>query len=174
MILQMNVSLQSIDFFLAILFIILGLIMTFYGRKLVKVVSFIVGGIIGAILIYQYVVPWLEIGEPFSYIMSLLGFIIAGVLAIALIQLLGAMIVGYLAYRFVYPYFHDWVISLVIAVVVFAVVLILFNKLLSIGTAILGALLVTYSINLIIPLTPIISLIIVIVLAIVGAYYQLR
>lgn len=174
MILQLNVNLQSIDIFLAILFIILGLIIIFYGRKLVKIVSFIVGGIIGAILIHEYVIPWLKISEPFSYILSLLGFIVSGVLAVALIHLLGSMIAGYLAYRFVYPYFQDWAIPLMIAVVTFAIVLVLFNKLLSIGTAVLGALLVAYSINIIIPLGPIIFIIIVVVLAVAGAYYQLR
>lgn len=174
MILQLNVSLQSVDTFLAIVFLILGVVLVFYGRKLVKILTFIIGGIVGAILIYEYVVPWLNIGEPFNYVLSLLGFVISGVLAIALIHLLGSIIAGYLVYRFVYPYFQDWSIPLLIAVIAFAIVLVLFNKLLSIGTAVLGALLVSYAINIIISLGPIVSLIIVIVLAIVGSYYQLR
>jgi len=174
MILQLNVNLQSIDSLLAIIFLILGLILVFYGRKLVKIVTFIVGGIVGAILIYEYIIPWLKISEPFNYIIALLGFIISGVLAIALIHLLGAAIAGYLAYRFVNPYFQDWMLPLIIAVIAFVVVLILFNKLLSIGTAILGAILVSYSINIFISLGITVSFIIIIVLAIVGAYYQLK
>ena len=174
MILQLNVNLQSIDSLLAIVFIILGLILVFYGRKLVKIVTFIVGGIVGAILIYEYIIPWLKISEPFNYIIALLGFIISGVLAITLIHLLGAVIAGYLAYRFVNPYFQDWMLPLVIAVIAFVVVLILFNKLLSIGTAVLGAILVSYSINIFISLGITVSFIIIIVLAIAGAYYQLK
>jgi hypothetical protein len=174
MVLQLNVNLQSTDFLLAIVFLILGLILVFYGRRLVKIITFIVGGIVGAILIYEYIIPWLKISEPFNYIIALLGFIISGVLAIALIHLLGAVIAGYLAYRFVNPYFQDWAPPLIIAVIAFAVVLILFNKLLSVGTAVLGAILVSYSINIFIPLEMTIFLIIIIVLAIAGAYYQLK
>ncbi|MCL7384055.1 MAG: hypothetical protein LZ167_02975 [Thaumarchaeota archaeon] len=174
MILQLNVNLQSIESLPAIIFLILGLILVFYGRKLVKIITFIVGGIIGAILIYEYIIPWLKISEPFNYIVAFLGFIISGVLAIALIHLLGAVIAGYLTYRFVNPYFQDWMPPLIIAVIVFAVVLVLFNKLLSIGTAVLGAILVSYSINIFISLGTIASLIIIIVLAIAGAYYQLK
>jgi len=174
MILQLNVNLQSIDSLLAIIFLILGLILVFYGRKLVKIVTFIVGGIVGAISIYEYIIPWLKISEPFNYIIALLGFIISGVLAVALIHLLGAVIAGYLAYRFVNPYFQDWMLPLIIAVIAFVVVLILFNKLLSIGTAVLGGILVSYSINIFISLGIIVSFIIIIVLAIAGAYYQLK
>jgi uncharacterized protein (DUF697 family) len=48
MVLQLNVNLQSTDFLLAIVFLILGLILVFYGRRLVKIITFIVGGIVGA------------------------------------------------------------------------------------------------------------------------------
>ena len=174
MILQLNVNLQSIESVLAIIFLIMGLVLVFYGRKLVKIITFIVGGIVGAILIYEYVVPWLNISEPFTYILALLGFIISGVLAIAIVHLLGAVIAGYLAYRLINPYFQDWILSLLIAIIAFAIVLVLFNKLLSIGTAVLGAILVSHSINIFIPLGIIISLIIVVVLAVAGAYYQLK
>ncbi len=174
MILQLNVNLQSIDSILAIIFLIMGLVLVFYGRKLVKIITFIVGGIVGAILIYEYVIPWLNISAPFNYILALLGFIISGVLAIAIVHLLGAVIAGYLAYRLINPYFQDWILPLLIAIIAFAIVLVLFNKLLSIGTAVLGAILVSYSINIFIPLGMVISLIIVVVLAVAGAYYQLK
>lgn len=174
MILQLNVNLQSIESILAIIFLIMGLVLVFYGRKLVKIITFIVGGIVGAILIYEYLIPWLNISEPLNYILALLGFIISGVLAIAIVHLLGAVIAGYLAYRLINPYFQDWILPLLLAIIAFAIVLVLFNKLLSIGTALLGAILVSYSINIFIPLGMIISLIIVVVLAVAGAYYQLK
>lgn len=174
MILQLNINFQSIDSFIALIFLVLSLVLIFYGRKMVKIITFIVGGIIGAFLIYEYLVPWLRIGEPFNYIIALLGFIVSGVLAIGLIQLLGGMIAGYLSYRFVYPYFQDWMPSLIVAVIVFAIVLVLFNKLLSIGTAILGALLFSHALSNFIPLDATVFLIVTIILAIIGAYYQFR
>lgn len=174
MILNLGKSLGFIDSLSGIIFLVLGLLLVFYGRKIVKMVTFIVGGIVGAYIFYQLIVPRLEIGEPYIYIIPLIGFIISGILTILLMYFLGGLIGGYFTYSFLRPYFQDWTIPLIISIIVFVIVFILFNKVLSIGTAILGAMLVSHSINIFIPQNPILSIIIIIFLSAVGAYYQLK
>lgn len=155
-----------------IVLIVLGLLLLFIGRKLVKVLTFLAGGIIGGLLAYQYSLP--HFGVPTAYLIGVVGFVIVGLIAYALLYLAAGIAAGALTYFLTKPLFPDILIPIVLAVIAFAVVLILFNKILSVGTAIFGAIIVATGIGRLFPLNPLATLIIVVVLAALGSYVQLR
>lgn len=155
-----------------LILVILGLLLVFMGRRLVKVLTFLTGGLVGALLTYHYSLP--VVGVPLAYVIGIIGFIIVGLIAYALLYVAAGIVAGFLIYLFMKPLFVDILIPIVLAIVVFAVVIILFNKILSIGTAIFGAIVVSYEINQLTPLHPYISLAIVVLLTILGSYVQLK
>ena len=166
---MLNTLIMSVS---GLILIILGLLLVFVGRKLVKVLTFLTGGLAGALLAYHYSLP--AVGVPLAYVIGVIGFIIVGLIAYALLYVAAGIVAGVLVYLFARPFFGGILIPIVLAIVAFAVVIILFNKILSIGTAILGAIVVSYGINQLTPLHPYISLAIAVLLAILGSYVQLK
>lgn len=166
---MLNALIMSIS---GLILIILGLLLVFIGRKLVKILTFLTGGLAGALLAYHYSLP--TVGVPLAYVIGIIGFIIVGLIAYALLYVAAGIVAGFLVYLFTRPLFGDILIPIILAVIAFAAVIILFNKILSIGTAILGAIVVSFGINQLIPLHSYISLAIVVLLSILGSYVQLK
>ena len=117
----------------------LSLVLIFAGKTLVKVVAFVVvgfaGAAFGANLAAQYLAPSWEI------VGMLLGFVIGGMLGVALIALGIGFAVGYAAYQFALDFALGQTAALVAGVVFFVVGLALSNKILKVGTAVVGGLL---------------------------------
>ncbi len=117
----------------------LSLVLIFAGRTLVKVVAFVVVGIAGAAfggtLATQYLAPsWQLVG-------MILGFVVGGLLGVALIALGIGFAVGYASYVFALDFALGPTVALISGVVFFIVGLALSGRILTVGTAIVGGLL---------------------------------
>jgi len=155
-----------------IVLVVLGLLLVFVGRKLVKVLTFLAGGIIGALLAYTYSLP--HFGVPVAYAIAAAGFIVLGIIAYLLLYVAAGIAAGILVYLFTNPIFDGVLIPIILAIIAFAVVIILFNKILSVGTAVLGAIIVAAGINRLTPLNLFLTVAIIVVLAALGSYVQLK
>ncbi|MEM0452659.1 MAG: hypothetical protein QW048_07070 [Nitrososphaerota archaeon] len=169
--LQLNFELAPIN---GILLILLGLLLTFLGRKFIKIIVFILGGLLGAFLTYQFILPRLSLGEPMNIILPIIAFVGFGLLSLLLMGIVVGFIAGYSVYTFSLSYFENWIYSLILAVIVFIIIAAFFNKILSIVTAVTGGLVTATGIQMIIPLNSFLYLVIVVVLSVLGAYYQLK
>ncbi len=117
----------------------LSLVLIFAGKTLVKVVAFFVVGIAGAAfggtLAAQYLAPsWQVVG-------MILGFVIGGMLGVALIALGIGVALGYAAYVVALDLAFGPTAALIAGVVFFIVGLALSGKILTVGTALVGGLL---------------------------------
>lgn len=163
----------SVNLVGGLLLIVFGLVMAFYGRKIAKIITFLVGGVVGALFTYTYIAPRMALEPPLNYVAAFAAFIVVGLLAIVLLYLSAGIAAGAATYLFTKPLFSGWT-PIILAAIAFAVVLILFNKVLSVGTAILGGIIVAYGANVLLPLIPPLPLIIAAVVAVIGSYYQLK
>ena len=77
---MLNTLIMSVS---GLILIILGLLLVFVGRKLVKVLTFLTGGLAGALLAYHYSLP--AVGVPLAYVIGVIGFIIVGLIAFLLV-----------------------------------------------------------------------------------------
>ena len=124
-----------------LLFVLLGvsLVLIFAGRTLVKVVAFLAVGLVGAALggtlWVQYLTPQLDI------IGVLLGFVIGGLLGVALLPLGVGLALGYAAYVIALSFALGATGALIAGVALFVVGAILSNKILGVATALVGGLL---------------------------------
>lgn len=137
-----------------LILLIVGLALTFYGRRVLKTIAFIIGAVIGASLAYVIAV---EIGPRVEEYLSLqlciiiavvLGAIIGGYLGMAFLKGMIAMFMGFIGYSIATLIFTDEsFIPIVIGIVVFVIIWLLIDKFLSIITAIFGAWLVGIAIS---------------------------
>jgi len=111
---------------LGLILIILGLVMAFLGRKIIKITTFILGGLIGAALAYNYFLP--RFGLPITYIITIAAFLVIGGLALILLYLSAGLAAGAATYVITSKLFSGFWIPLLSAIIIFAVVLILFSK----------------------------------------------
>ncbi|MEM4694063.1 MAG: hypothetical protein QW655_06120 [Nitrososphaerota archaeon] len=65
----------------------LGLLLTFLGRKFIKIIVFILGGLLGAFLTYQFILPRLSLGEPMNIILPIIAFVGFGLLSLLLMMI---------------------------------------------------------------------------------------
>ncbi len=158
--------------FSLIILLIIGLLFIFVGRRLVKILTFIVGGFLGAALAYGYGLT--SFGLPTAYAIAALGFIVGGLIAYVLLYVIAGALAGLMVYQATRPLFPDFTIPLILAIIAFFIIIVLFNQLLSIGTAFLGALMVSASLGRLIPVSPLLMMILIIVLAVAGAYIQFK
>ncbi|MCS7132780.1 MAG: hypothetical protein N3F65_00525 [Nitrososphaeria archaeon] len=155
----------------SLLLIVLGLALTFFGRKLVKTIFFIVGGLIGALLTLYLASP--IIGEPLIYLAVLVAFIVAGFLFYKLLPIGAGLIASFTAFYLLEPVL-GLMVAIIIALIVFVVIAVLFNKLLSIGTALLGSIIFVAGLSQLTPLNNFIQLLLIVVLTILGSVVQFK
>lgn len=116
-----------------------SLVLIFAGRTLAKVVAFLAVGLVGAALggtlAAQYLPPmWGVFG-------ALLGFVMGGILGVALLPLGVGLALGYAGYVVALGFALGSTMALVVGVVFFVVGAILSNRILSVTTAVIGGLL---------------------------------
>ena len=122
-----------------LLFLVLlgvSLVLIFAGGTLAKVVAFLVVGLVGAAfggaMVANYVSPqWDLIGV-------LLGFVIGGLLGMALLSLGVGLVVGYAGYALALGFGLSSTLALISGVVFFVVGLILASKILTVVAAVVG------------------------------------
>jgi hypothetical protein len=162
-----------------IILLIIGLALVFYGRVILKSVAFLIGAIIGATLALNLAIllgPLFKeyIATEFCIIIAvLLGAIIGGYLGMAFLQWMVAIFMGGIGYMIAAAIFGPGIIPIIVGIVVFAIILIMFDKFLSVITAMFGAFLAGMAVMLLIEpyVGSTIALIVFIVLACLLAYF---
>jgi hypothetical protein len=128
-----------------IILLIVGLALVFYGRAILKSVAFLIGAIIGATLalnLAEFIHPFVDdyIGLGFCLIIAvILGAIIGGYLGMAFLRWMIAIFMGGIGYMIAAAFFDPGIIPIIVGIVVFAIILIMFDKFLSVITAMFGA-----------------------------------
>ena len=155
-----------------LMLIILGLVVAFFGRKLAKIVFFLVGGIIGALL--ALLISPMFISPPYSYIAAVVGFVIVGLIFFLLMRF-GAGIVAGLAAFMLLRGIVDVLLAIIIALIVLIIVIVLFDKVLSIITAFVGSLIFMTGLQQAGASLPVfLQIIIIATITILGSLIQLR
>jgi len=154
--------------FLALLAVSLALI--FAGGTLAKVVAFIVlglaGAVLGGVLVAHYISPqWDLLGV-------LLGFVIGGLLGMALLSLGVGLVVGYAAYIIALGFGLSSTVALVAGAIFFIIGLVLSSKILKIVTAVAGGFLL-FNVLVYFGLDPLLSVLVAGALTLAGLWVQL-
>ena len=154
--------------FLALLAVSLALI--FAGGTLAKVVAFIVlglaGAVLGGVLVAHYISPqWDLLGV-------LLGFVIGGLLGMALLSLGVGLVVGYVAYIIALGFGLSSTVALVAGAIFFIIGLVLSSKILKIVTAVAGGFLL-FNVLVYFGLDPLLSVLVAGALTLAGLWVQL-
>lgn len=154
--------------FLALLVVSLALI--FAGGTFAKVVAFMVVGLLGAVfggvLVAQYISPqWDLIGV-------LLGFVVGGLLGVALLPLGVGLVVGYAAYLLALGFGLGSTLALAAGVIFFIIGLVLSSKIIKVVTAVAGGFLL-FNVLVYFGLSPLVSTLVAGVLTLLGLWVQL-
>jgi len=157
---------------IALIIVLLGLAMVFIGKHIVKFIIFLIGGLIGASLAFILTLP--HLGFSLAIIAAIAGFLILGFIAYLLMPVGASIVAGALTYFLAKPILGGIILPLILAAIVFIAVLILFDKILGVGTAFLGSILVVSGLSRFIALNIYLDLLIVIGLTAIGSVIQLR
>ncbi len=122
--------------------LIASLVLIFAGRTVVKVLAFLVVGLIGAsiggMLGAQYVVGFGSLGALLGI---LLGFVLGGLLGVTLVAVGIGLAIGYAAYLLTLGFVSSTTTALIVGAVFFIVGVALYGKILGLVTAVAGGLL---------------------------------
>ncbi len=138
---------------LALSMLVVSLILIFAGRKVVKFIAFLVVGLIGATIGGALMAQYLTgLGSLGILVGALVGFVIGGLLGVALLAVGIGLVMGYAAYLLTQGFVSGATIPLVVGIVFGLVGIALHNKILSFITALAGGLLlfdvlVAYGLN---------------------------
>ena len=149
---------------------LLGLILVFAGRGVIKFIAFLIGGIIGGLAASIIIAPYLG---GATILAGIIGFILVGALTQLLLPVGAGLIAAALTYLFLKPLLNV-IFALILAVIMFFAVLMLFNKILAVGTAFVGSLIFLMGIRQFISLDIYLSLLIIAVLTAIGCIVQLK
>jgi hypothetical protein len=122
--------------------LVVSLLLIFAGRKVVKALAFLVVGLIGAsiggVLGAQYLASLGVLGRVLGI---LIGFFVGGLMGIVLVALGIGVVVGYGAYLLTLDIVSSRTAALVVGIIFFIIGLALYNKILSLVTAVTGGIL---------------------------------
>jgi len=152
--------------------IALGLALAFLGRKLVKILFFFVGGVIGALLTLRFAPLFLA--GSLIYLAAIVGFVVAGLIFYFLLPFGAGLAAGLAAFLVLNPIIGDLIVSFILALVVLIVVVILFNKLLTVGTAFLGSLVFTAGLGQMISLHGFVQIALIAIITVLGCIVQFK
>lgn len=151
--------------------LILGAILAFIGRKLIKLLIFLAGGLLGGAMAYSFAMSTL--GDTWALLISIVGFAGIGLLCVAFIPIIFGISIGFIAYHVADIFVANTLISIVVGIIAFVVGIFLYNHVLSIITAVVGGSLILQGlVSLNIPTY--LSVIVAFLLIIAGAIFQLR
>ncbi|GBC68775.1 hypothetical protein HRbin01_00460 [archaeon HR01] len=155
----------------SLVMVAVALALIFIGRKIAKVLAFIAGGIVLALLVLTYLDQYL--GGVLTIAGAVVGFLVGGVLAIVLLRLGIGIAMGIISYYIAVWAGAELIVGILVGLVFFAVGFLLADKILSVITAVLGALIAVQAL-IFLGLPFIVSLSIAVILAVLGMYVQLR
>ena len=158
------------SFLTGLILALLGLVLVFAGKGVIKFIAFLVGGIVGGLAVSVIMAPYLG---GATILAGIIGFILIGALTQLLLPVGAGLVAAALTYLFLKPLLGV-IFVLIFAIVIFFVVLMLFNKILAVGTAFLGSLIFLAGIQRFVSLDTYLSLLIIVALTAIGCIVQLK
>jgi hypothetical protein len=158
----------------AALLIVLGLLLIFFGRRFIKLLTFlgvgILVGAIGAIVgNYLYKIDGLYAGV-------VIGFLVGGFFALKLLSFAIGLAVGAAGFIVANALGASIILSILVGVILFFIGIALHSKILSLATAVVGGFLLYLGLGFV-PLaflTPIVNSVIAVIFGLLGFWYQLK
>lgn len=162
----------GVGFASGIILVGLGLAVAFLGRKLVKAIFFLIGGVIGALL--AFIVAPMFFTPPYTYLLAAIGFVVVGLIFYLLLPFGAGLLAGVATFLLLRG-FMDLILAVILALIALVVVVILFNKILSVATAFLGSLIFVVGLGQVgVVLPELLQLILMALITILGSIVQLR
>ncbi len=159
---------------LALLLAILALLLIFEGRKVVKVLAFLIVGLIGLSIGGALGAKYLSsLGTTGKVLGALVGFFAGGLIGVLLVALGIGLVVGYGAYLLTIDIISNSTAAIVVGVIFFIIGLVLYNKILTFVTAVAGAFLL-YDALVLFGLGPLIALVLAAIVFAIGIWHDLR
>jgi len=153
---------------LVTLFVGLGL--AFLGRRIIKILVFLGGGVAGANLAYALLKNQ---SQPIPVIAALVGFLVLGFLSIVLLKVIFGAMVGIAGFFIANALTGNVVMGILVGIVLFALGWFLFKYYLSIASGFAGGVLAFAGLQSIgIPES--IGIVISLIIGVVGIYYQIK
>jgi hypothetical protein len=154
--------------------LIVSLLLIFAGRKVIKVLAFLVVGLIGATIGGVLGAKYLASLGLFGRLMGILmGFFVGGLMGIVLVALGIGVVVGYGAYLLTLDIISSTTAAIVVGIIFFIIGLVLYNKILSLVTAVAGGILLYDAVRLY-SLNPTVSIVLAAVVTLAGISVQYR
>jgi hypothetical protein len=152
--------------------LVVSLVLIFAGRTVVKVIAFLVVGVIGAsvggTLVSQFAAGMGSLGVLLGLVV---GFILGGVVGLLLVTVGIGLAVGYAAYLLTTSFISGTTVPLIVGVVFFIIGVAFYDKILGVVTALAGGFLL-FDVLVIFGIGAIPSTVIAVVLTIAGIWIQ--
>lgn len=154
---------------LFLVLLVVSLLLIFAGRQVVKALAFVVVGLIGASIGGSLAAQYLtSLGWLGSLLGILIGFFAGGLLGLLIVRLGIGLAVGYAAYILTVDVVSSTIAGLVVGFIFFLIGVVLYNKILTLVTALAGGFILFTALNFYI--TPLASAALAIIITIVGLW----
>lgn len=154
---------------LFLVLLVISLLLIFAGRQVVKALAFLVVGLIGASIGGSLAAQYLtSLGWLGSLLGILIGFFAGGLLGLLIVRLGIGLAVGYAAYILTVDVVSSTIAGLVVGFIFFLIGVVLYNKILTLVTALAGGFILFTALNFYI--TPLASAALAIIITIVGLW----
>jgi hypothetical protein len=154
--------------------LVVSLLLIFAGRKVIKALAFLVVGLIGSSIGGMFAAHYLTSLGSFGTVLGvLIGFVAGGLIGLLLVRVGIGLAVAYAAYLVTVDIVSSTVAAFVVGFVFFVVGWILYNKILSLVTALAGGFLLYDALRLY-GLNPTISTILAVLVTLAGIWVNFR
>ncbi|MBM3898206.1 MAG: hypothetical protein FJ358_06770 [Thaumarchaeota archaeon] len=127
------------------LLLIVGLTLAFFGRKFVKTLVFLAGGLAGAAA--GFAIDSLILGGALALVGAIVGFVVVGVIAYVVARVALGVALAAACFFLVRAIIPNTAIALFVALIGLILGIIAFNKFLSFATAVTGGLIVAHALQ---------------------------
>ncbi|MGD0145425.1 MAG: hypothetical protein ABSB53_01035 [Nitrososphaerales archaeon] len=159
---------------LIIAMLVVSLLLIFAGRKVIKALAFLVVGLIGSSIGGMFAAHYLTSLGSFGTVLGvLIGFVAGGLIGLLLVRVGIGLAVAYAAYLVTVDIVSSTVAAFVVGFVFFVVGWILYNKILSLVTALAGGFLLYDALRLY-GLNPTVSTILAVLVTLAGIWVNFR
>lgn len=154
--------------------LVVSLLLIFAGRKVVKALAFLIVGLMGASVGGEFAAHYLtSLGSLGTVLGLLIGFVAGGLIGLLLVRVGIGLVVGYAAYLLTVDVVSSTIVALVVGFVFFVVGWLLYNKILSLVTAVAGGFLLYDALRLY-GLDPTVSAVLAVLVTLAGIWVAFR
>jgi len=153
----------------ALVLLVLALALIFVGRSIIKALAFLVVGLAGAT--FGAVLGSLMLGLLGAILGAVLGFVVGGLVGLLLVHIGIGLALGYFGYVITRDITHVFLLAVIVAILLFVVGIVIASRILELGTAVLGGV-ILYGVLTFFGIAPFFAVLIVIVVSMVGFYLQ--